>query len=66
MAYASMKKLILNANAQFQSGNWTAEEYEAYKNQQMNKLDVFFAKGRITASQYDELTSLFIEVNAEA
>ncbi len=65
MAYTSMKKLILNANAQFENGNWTAEEYTVYKEQQMNKLDVFFAKGRLTTAQYEELTSLFIEVNSQ-
>ena len=63
MAYKSMKKLILNANAQFQNGYWTAEEYEEYKDAQQNKIDVFYAKGRITEAQYEELTGLWIEEN---
>ena len=63
MAYKSMKKLILNANAQFQSGAWTAEDYEEYKNIQQNKIDVFFANGRLTQPQYEELTGLWISTN---
>ena len=63
MAYKSMKKLILNANTQFQSGAWSAEEYEEYKNAQQNKIDVFFANGRLTQTQYEELTGLWIEDN---
>ena len=63
MAYKSMRKLILNANAQFQSGAWTSEEYEEYKNAQQNKIDVFYANGRLTQAQYEELTGLWIEDN---
>lgn len=63
MAYITMKKLILNANTQYQNGVWSAEEYLVYKATQNNKLDVFFAKGRISESQYDELTGLWIEIN---
>ena len=63
MAYKSMKKLILNANAQFQSGAWTSEEYLEYKATQQNKIDVFYANGRLTQTQYEELTGLWIEDN---
>lgn len=56
-----MKKLILNANAQFQSGAWTSEDYEEYKNAQQNKIDVFYANGRLTQAQYEELTGLWID-----
>lgn len=63
MAYKSMKKLILNANAQFQSGAWSSEEYEEYKNAQQNKIDVFYANGRLTQAQYGELTNLWIKEN---
>ena len=63
MAYKSMKKLILNANAQLQSGAWSSEEYEEYKGAQQNKIDVFFANGRLTQAQYEELTGLWIEDN---
>ena len=63
MTYTTMKKLIANANAKYQSGAWTAEEYTEYKATQQNKLDVFYAKGRLTESQYEELTDMWIEVN---
>lgn len=62
MTYSTMKKLIKNANAKYQSGAWTAEEFLAYKAAQQNKLDVFFAKGRLTEGQYNELTDLWVEV----
>lgn len=60
MTYSTMKKLINNANAKYQSGAWTLEEYNEYKESQQNKLDVFYAKGRLTESQYEELTNLWI------
>ena len=63
MTYTTMKKLIANANAKYQSGAWTAEEYTEYKTAQQNKLDVFYAKGRLTESQYEELTDMWIEIN---
>lgn len=63
MTYSTMKKLILNANAKVQSGAWSVEEYEIYKLAQQNKLDVFFAKGRLTEAQYNELTDLWLVPN---
>ena len=63
MIYTTMKKLILNANAKVQSGDWSDEEYEEYKASQQNKLDVFFAKGRLTEAQYEELTDLWLVPN---
>ena len=60
MTYTTMKKLILNANAKLQSGAWTREEYDEYKETQQTKLDVFYAKGRLTESQYEELTGLWL------
>ena len=63
MAYSTMKKLISNANAKYQNEAWTAEEYEAYKASQQNKLDVFYAKGRLTESQYEELTDMWLTTN---
>ena len=65
MTYSTMKKLIANANARLQSGAWTEEEYFAYKATQQNKLDVFFEKGRLTQSQYEELTDMWLEPNSE-
>lgn len=63
MTYSTMKKLIMNANAKFQSGTWTAKQYEEYKASQQNKLDVFYAKGRLTEAQYEELTDMWISDN---
>ena len=60
MTQTTMKKLIKNANAKFLSGAWTAEEFLAYKASQQNKLDVFFAKGRLNDAQYEELTDMWI------
>lgn len=65
MTYKTMKKLILNANAQFQGGNWTQDEYKEYQSTQQNKIDVFYAKGRLTEAQYEELTGLWIPENEE-
>ena len=64
MTYTTMKKLIANANAKYQSGAWSAEEYLEYKAVQQNKLDVFYAKGRLTDAQYEELTGMWIEVES--
>ena len=63
MTYTTMKKLIANANAQFQSGAWTETQYLEYKAAQQNKLDVFYAKGRLTTDQYEELTGMWLEPN---
>ena len=65
MTYSTMKKLIANANAKYQSGAWTAEEFLVYKAAQQNKLDVFFAKGRLTEAQYGELTDMWIDVKED-
>lgn len=61
MIYETMKKLIKNANAKIQSGAWTEEEFLEYKAAQQNKLDVFYAKGRLAEAQYDELTAMWVE-----
>lgn len=54
-----MKKLILNANAQLENGTWTQDEYNEYKAAQQNKIDVFYANGRLTQEQYEELTGMW-------
>lgn len=63
MIYSTMKKLIANANAKLQSSAWTEDEYLEYKSAGQNKLDVFYAKGRITESQYEELTDMWLTPN---
>jgi hypothetical protein len=59
MAYTAMKKLIDNENTLLELGRVTEEAYAAFKESNMNKLDIFLAKNRITADQYDELVGLF-------
>ena len=62
MVYTTMKKLIANANAQYQSGAWDKTQYTDYKTAQQNKLDVFYAKGRLIEAQYEELTEMWLDV----
>ena len=62
MAYTTMKKLIENTVAKYERGSMTREEYEAYRESTQRKLDVFFANGRLTEEQYEELTHLWVEV----
>ena len=50
--YTSMKKLILKKYYR------TAEDVQ-------EKLDIFFAKNRLTAAQYEELTDLVVTVYEE-
>ena len=61
MAYITMKKLIANAVAKYQAGEWDEETYLTYKEAQQKKLDVFFANGRLTEAQYEELTAAWVE-----
>lgn len=65
MTYNMMKKLILNANAKVIKGTWTTEEFEAYKTAQQKKIDVFYAAGRLTEEQYEELTGLWAVPNED-
>ena len=58
MAYRSMLKLITNENALKESGAISDEEYAAWKESTMNKLDVFLACNRITEAQYQELVGM--------
>ncbi len=60
MAYSTMKKLITNANGKLQDGSLTKEQYDEYREGQQKKLDVFFATGRLTEAQYEELTRMWI------
>lgn len=65
MAYVSMKKLITNENNKYTSEAITAEEYELWKGNTQNKLDVFFACNRLTQTQYEELCGLLIDTATE-
>ena len=61
MAYTTMKKLINNAVSKYQTGTWTKEEYETYRDSQQRKLDVFYANGRLTENQYEELCNMWVD-----
>ena len=65
MTYLTMKKLIANANAQLQAGLWTDARYMEYKVSQQNKIDMFYAKNRLSDAQYEELTGMWLETNGE-
>jgi len=56
-----MSKLITNANAKYEAKAWTSEQYIDYRELQQNKLDVFYAKGRLTESQYNELADMWLD-----
>lgn len=58
MTYTSMKKLITNENAKYNSGAVTADAYNLWKAGTQNKLDVFLACDRLTSAQYEELTGM--------
>lgn len=60
MAYATMKKLIVNENNKFNAGLVSEEEYSLWKESTANKLDVFLACGRITDKQYEDLIGMLI------
>lgn len=61
MAYTSMKRIITNENNQYNAGTVTVEEYNLWKVNTQNKLDVFFACNRLTKVQYEELCGLLID-----
>lgn len=60
MAYATMKKLIINENNKYNAGLVSEEEYSLWKESTSNKLDVFLACGRITDKQYEDLIGMLI------
>ena len=58
MTYKNCKKVIGNQIAKRNADVITAEEYEAFKSDMTNKLDVFLLNNRITKEQYTELVGL--------
>lgn len=58
MAYITMKKLITNEKNKLSNGVISQEDYELFKMNTMNKLDVFLACNRITTAQYEELVGM--------
>ena len=59
MMYTTMKRLTENANARLASGEWTKEQYDAYRASQEKKLETFYGNGGLTEHQYDELVDLW-------
>lgn len=62
MIYGVMKNLIMKYNNQYESGIMTKEEYKVCKESNQRKLDVFYAGGRLTEAQYEELSGMWLEV----
>lgn len=61
MAYITMSRLITNENNKLANGQITREEYEVFKDNTQNKLDVFMACNRLTLGQYGDLIAMFVE-----
>lgn len=62
MAYRSMLKLITAENSAYDKGQVTDAEYAAWKENTMNKLDIFLTCNRITEDQYTELVGMLRNV----
>jgi hypothetical protein len=58
MTYKNCKKVIENQIKKRNAEIITAEEYEAFKSDMTNKLDVFLLNNRITKEQYNELIGI--------
>ena len=58
MAFKNCKKVIENNIRKMNSGEITSEEYQVFKSDMVNKLDVFLLNNRITKEQYEELLRL--------
>ena len=58
MAFKNYKKVIENNIRKMNSGEITSEEYQVFKSDMTNKLDVFLLNNRITKEQYEELLKL--------
>ena len=63
MLYTSIKKVINSENTKYTSGITTAEEYNLWKESMQKKLDVFLLCNRITQTQYEEFTGMFINTS---
>jgi hypothetical protein len=58
MTYKNCKKVIENQIKKRNAETITAEEYEAFKIDMTEKLDVFLLNNRITKEQYTELVGI--------
>lgn len=64
--YSIMKKLINKYNTQYQNGSITAEEYSNLKSINQHKLDVFYVGNRLTETQYEELSGMWLDTTEES
>ena len=58
MAFKNCKKVIENNIRKMNTGEITSEEYQVFKSDMTNKLDVFLLNNRVTKEQYEELLKL--------
>ena len=58
MTYKNCKKVIENQIKRRNAEVITAEEYETFKSDMIDKLDVFLLNNRITKEQYNELVGI--------
>ena len=58
MTYKNCKKVIENHKNKVKAGVISAEEYEVFKSDMTNKLDVFLLNNRINKDEYNELIGL--------
>ena len=58
MTYKNCKKVIDNQIKRRNAEVITAEEYETFKSDMIDKLDVFLLNNRITKEQYNELVGI--------
>lgn len=66
MAYKAMLKIIEVNKERYTLGHMSDVEYEIFRFNTVNKLDVFLACERLTAEQYEELVRKLEVSKAEA
>lgn len=57
-----LNQTITSTNNRYNSGGVTKEEYTTWKQDIINKLDIFLACNRITSEQYEALNSAILTV----
>ena len=58
MTYKNCKKVIETNIRKMNTGEITTEDYQVFKSDMTDKLDVFLLNNRITKDQYNELLGL--------
>lgn len=61
----NLKLVINHANAQYESGEITEEEYKRFKSETIGHMDTFLLCGRFTDAKYKELFDMFIKFEDE-